>query len=216
MFAIGISAMMMQLLFMIQQTILYKMAFKYGGDANGILMAASLRFYGFSFIPLWGMCQGLQPIIGTNFGAKQFDRVREAMRIFSIGGLMLAMVFWVPALVFSEEILSAFGVDGEIISEGVNNFRLFYAVFVLYGIMVMIITLFQAVGDSKKAAMIVLFRQLILFVPLIIILPMLFGLKAVWLTQPLVDLGTILASMVMMVNVLKNLENISAKSLKVK
>ena len=214
MFAIGISAMMMQLLFMIQQTILYKMAFKYGGDANGILMAASLRFYGFSFIPLWGMCQGLQPIIGTNFGAKQFDRVREAMRVFSIGGLMLAMLFWVPALVFSEEILSAFGVDKAIISEGVNNFRLFYAVFVLYGIMVMIITLFQAVGDGKKAAMIVLFRQLILFVPLIIILPMLFGLKAVWLTQPLVDLGTILASIVMMVSVLKNLENISAKSLK--
>ena len=78
----------------------------------------------------------------------------------------------------------------------------------------MIITLFQAVGDGKKAAMIVLFRQLILFVPLIIILPMLFGLKAVWLTQPLVDLGTILASIVMMVSVLKNLENISTKSLK--
>ena len=50
--------MMMQLLFMIQQTMLYKMAFKYGGDTNGILMAASLRVYAFSFIPLWGMSQG--------------------------------------------------------------------------------------------------------------------------------------------------------------
>ena len=72
MFGVGSSAMMMQLLFMIQQTMLYKMAFKYGGDTNGILMAASLRVYAFSFIPLWGMSQGLQPVVGTNFGAKQY------------------------------------------------------------------------------------------------------------------------------------------------
>lgn len=76
MFSVGSSAMMMQFLFMIQQTMLYKMAFKYGGDTNVILMAASLRVYAFSFIPLWGMSQGLQPVVGTNFGAKQFDRVR--------------------------------------------------------------------------------------------------------------------------------------------
>ena len=82
MFGVGSSAMMMQLLFMIQQTMLYKMAFKYGGDTNGILMAASLRVYAFSFIPLWGMSQGLQPVVGTNFGAKQYDRVREAMKVF--------------------------------------------------------------------------------------------------------------------------------------
>lgn len=58
MFSIGSSAMIMQLLFIIQQTMLYKMAFKYGGDANGILMSATMRIYSFSFIPLWGMSQG--------------------------------------------------------------------------------------------------------------------------------------------------------------
>ena len=73
MFSVGSSAMMMQVLFMIQQTMLYKQAFKYGGDVNGTLMAAALRVYAFSFIPLWGMSQGLQPVVGTNFGAKQFD-----------------------------------------------------------------------------------------------------------------------------------------------
>lgn len=80
MFGIGASAMMMQLLFMIQQTMLYKMAFKYGGDTNGILMAASMRLYAFSFIPLWGMSQGLQPTIGINFGAKEYERVKRAMK----------------------------------------------------------------------------------------------------------------------------------------
>lgn len=205
MFGVGSSAMMMQILFMIQQTMLYKMAFKYGGDSNGILMAASLRMYAFSFIPLWGMSQGLQPVVGTNFGAKQYHRVREAMKVFSIGGLILAAIFWIPSLLFSSQILSLFGVETNIISQGVGNFRLFYSVFILYGVMVMSITFFQSIGNGKKAGIIVMMRQLFLFVPAMILLPMVFGIKAVWFTQPLVDFIMIVVGIFMMLGELRNL-----------
>lgn len=207
MFGVGSSAMIMQILFMIQQTMLYKMAFKYGGDSNGILMAASLRMYAFSFIPLWGMSQGLQPVVGTNFGAKQYHRVREAMKVFSIGGLILAAIFWIPSLLFSSQILSLFGVEANIISQGVGHFRLFYSVFILYGVMVMSITFFQSIGNGKKAGIIVMLRQLILFVPAMIILPMIFGVKAVWFTQPLVDFIMIVVGVFMMLGELKKMSN---------
>ena len=205
MFSVGSSAMMMQLLFMIQQTMLYKMAFKYGGDTNGILMAASLRVYAFSFIPLWGMSQGLQPVVGTNFGAKQFDRVRQGMKVFSIGGLILAAIFWLPSLLFSSQILSLFGLEASIIAQGVGNFRLFYSVFILYGVMVMTITFFQSIGNGKKAGMIVMLRQLFLFVPAMIFLPMAFGIKAVWFTQPLVDFIMITVGILMMLSELNKM-----------
>ena len=205
MFGVGSSAMMMQLLFMIQQTMLYKMAFKYGGDPNGILMAASLRVYAFSFIPLWGMSQGLQPVVGTNFGAKQYDRVRQAMKVFSIGGLVLAAIFWIPSLLLSSQILSLFGVEANIIAQGVGNFRLFYSVFILYGVMVMTITFFQSIGNGKKAGIIVMLRQLFLFVPAMIILPMVFGVKAVWFTQPLVDFIMIVVGILMMLSELNKM-----------
>ena len=205
MFSVGSSAMIMQLLFMIQQTMLYKMAFKYGGDTNGILMAASLRVYAFSFIPLWGMSQGLQPVVGTNFGAKQFDRVRQGMKVFSIGGLILAAIFWLPSLLFSSQILSLFGVEASIIAQGVGNFRLFYSVFILYGVMVMTITFFQSIGNGKKAGMIVMLRQLFLFVPAMIFLPMAFGIKAVWFTQPLVDFIMITVGILMMLSELNKM-----------
>ena len=205
MFSVGSSAMMMQLLFMIQQTMLYKMAFKYGGDTNGILMAASLRVYAFSFIPLWGMSQGLRPVVGTNFGAKQFDRVRQGMKVFSIGGLILAAIFWLPSLLFSSQILSLFGVEASIIAQGVGNFRLFYSVFILYGVMVMTITFFQSIGNGKKAGMIVMLRQLFLFVPAMIFLPMAFGIKAVWFTQPLVDFIMITVGILMMLSELNKM-----------
>lgn len=212
MFGVGSSAMMMQILFMIQQTMLYKMAFKYGGDSNGILMAASLRMYAFSFIPLWGMSQGLQPVVGTNFGAKQYHRVREAMKVFSIGGLILAAIFWIPSLLFSSQILSLFGVESNIISQGVGNFRLFYSVFILYGVMVMSVTFFQSIGNGKKAGIIVMLRQLILFVPAMIILPMIFGVKAVWFTQPLLDFIMIVVGLCMMLGELKKMSNTVIKA----
>lgn len=197
MFSIGSSAMIMQLLFIIQQTMLYKMAFKYGGDANGILMSATMRIYSFSFIPLWGMSQGLQPIIGTNFGAKRYDRVRAAMKVFSIGGLTLAALFWLPILAFAPQILAWFGVENSIIAQGVQNFRLFYSVFVLYGAMIMTVTFFQAIGDGKKAGMLIMLRQLVLFLPAMLIFPMLFGIKAVWFTEPIVDFVIVIAGLMM-------------------
>ena len=197
MFGVGVSAMIMQVFFMIQQTLLYKQAFLYGGESNGILMAATLRIYAFSFIPLWGMSQGLQPVVGTNFGAKKFDRVRETMKVFSIGGLVLAAIFWIPVQIFTREILSGFNVSEEIISQGLNNLRLFYSVFILYGVMVMTITFFQAIGDGKKAGKIVMLRQLILFVPAMLILPKIFGSSAVWWAEPAVDLLMIIVGLIM-------------------
>lgn len=208
MFAVGASAMMMQILFMIQQTLLYKMAFQYGGEANGILMAASLRVYAFSFIPLWGMSQGLQPVVGTNFGAGEYKRVRESMKVFCIGGLILAGIFWLPALVWSGEILGLFGVAPAIIAEGIWSFRMFYSIFILYGVMVMVITFFQSIGNAKKAGQIVMLRQLIIFVPAMIVLPMCFGISAVWFTEPLVDFIVICYALMAMRNELNHMGRI--------
>mgnify|MGYP001652668602 CR=1 FL=1 len=147
----------------------------------------------------------MQPIVGTNFGAKQYDRVRQIMKVFSIGGLIIAAFFWIPSLLFPSQILSLFGIESNIIAQGVGNFRLFYSVFILYGVMVMTITFFQSIGNGKKAGIIVMFRQFLLFAPAMILLPMAFGVKAVWFTQPLVDFIMITIGVVMMINELKNM-----------
>ena len=212
MFGVGVSAMIMQVFFMIQQTLLYKQAFMYGGEPSGILMSATMRFYGFSFIPLWGMSQGLQPIVGTNFGAKQYDRVRQVMKVFCLGGLVLAAIFWIPAQLFSGQMLSAFNVDPLIIAERVNHFRMFYSVFLLYGVMVMTITFFQAIGDGKKAGKIVILRQLVLFVPAMLLLPKIFGETAVWWAEPVVDFTMIVVGLVMQQRELFKMKQLSVKS----
>ena len=206
MFSIGSSAMMMQILFAVQQTFLFKQAFVYGGDNWGILMSATMRLYMFSFIPLWGMSQGLQPVIGANFGAKQYGRVKDTMKIFMYGATILAAASWIPSMFCSDTLLSLFSVRHEIIEAGVKNFKMFYSTFILYGIMIMTLTFFQSIGDGKKAGIIVLLRQLVLFVPAILLLPQLFGASAVWWVEPLVDFTMIIAGLFLMLNVMRKIE----------
>ena len=206
MFSIGSSAMMMQILFAVQQTFLFKQAFVYGGDNWGILMSATMRLYMFSFIPLWGMSQGLQPVIGANFGAKQYGRVKDTMKIFMCGATILAAASWIPSMFCSDTLLSLFSVRHEIIEAGVKNFKMFYSTFILYGIMIMTLTFFQSIGDGKKAGVIVLLRQLVLFIPAILLLPQLFGASAVWWAEPIVDFTMIIAGLFLMLNVMRKME----------
>ena len=180
-------------------------AFAYGGDDWGILMSATMRLYMFSFIPLWGMSQGLQPVIGANFGAKQYGRVKDTMKIFMYGATILAAASWIPSMFCSEKLLSLFSVRREIIEVGVVNFKMFYSTFILYGIMIMTLTFFQSIGDGKKAGMIVMLRQLVLFIPAILLFPKVFGASAVWWTEPIVDFSMIMLGLFLMLNGLRKM-----------
>lgn len=206
MFSIGSSAMFMQLLFAVQQTFLFKQAFQYGGSDWGILMSATMRLYMFSFIPLWGMSQGLQPVIGANFGAKQYERVKETMKIFIYGATILAAISWLPAMFFPEKLLSLFHVRSEILLAGIPYFKMFYSSFIFYGIMIMTLTFFQSIGDGKKAGIVVMMRQLILFVPAILIFPKLFGKSAIWWAEPVVDFTMILLGLILQQRTLSKLK----------
>ena len=187
MFSVGVSAMLMQVLTIVQQSFLYSQAFRYGGETSAAIMAVSLRIQAFSFIPLWGMSQGLQPAIGANFGAKQYNRVKKIFNVFTISSIVLAACFWIPAEGFAKQILNLFGLSDETLFLAVPNFRIMYSIFIVYGVMIMIMTFFQAIGDGKTAGVLVMLRQVILFIPAMIFLPYIFGALSIWYVIPIVD-----------------------------
>lgn len=213
MFAVGFSAMMMQVMTLIQQSLMYKMSFKYGGTDNGILMAAALRIFAFSFIPLWGLSQGMQPVIGTNYGAKIYSRVKAGLKVFNWGALVLAGLFYLPIMLFPRQILHMFGVENDILTAGIPHFRMLYSIFIVYGFMIISVVFFQSIGDAKKAGILVIFRQLVVFVPSIIILPRAFGIDAVWYTQPLVDFIMTAISVVLIVLTVKKFPQKDAETI---
>ena len=121
------------------------------------------------------------------------------------GATILAALSWIPSMFYSEKLLSLFSVRSEIIEAGVMNFKMFYSTFILYGIMIMTLTFFQSIGDGKKASMIVMLRQLILFIPAILLLPKFFGASAVWWAEPIVDFSMIMLGLFLMLNGLRKM-----------
>ncbi len=210
--SVGVSAMMMQVMTLVQLTVLYNVGSRYGGDTQIILIGAALRVMAFSFIPLWGMSQGLQPIAGTNYGAKQYDRVSKAANTFFIGATLLGLCFWVPIQLFPSAVLSLFIKDAAIVAQGIDNFRLMFSIFPVAGIVIMSITLFQAVGKGGKASVLVILRQVVLFVPLAVLLPNILGVQGIWATSPLTDGVVAILSAAMVAMEYKRLKKVGAEA----
>ncbi len=175
--SVGVSAMLMQVLSLVQQTVLYSRLMAHGGPEKVILMGAVMRYMMLAFIPVWGISQGFQPLAGTNYGAEIFDRVKKSTKVFALGALGMALLFWLPFVLFTDNILSWFIKDNvSIITNGLLDARMAMIVFPLAGPLIIFVTLFQAIGNAKKAGQLIILRQVVLFIPLAFILPMIANL----------------------------------------
>ena len=195
--SIGFSAMLMQVFALLQQAVMYSTLKRYGGEDQVILMGAFFRYMMLSFIPLWGISQGYQPFAGTNFGAQKFERVKKGTFLFYGFGLFLSLIFWLVFLIMPEQVLGLFLKNKELISLGRTNAMLAISLFPLSAIMIINLTLFQALGKAKYAGILVIARQFLLYIPAVLILPVFFGTRGVWISTPIIDtLVTVLSAFI--------------------
>ena len=210
-FAVGMSAMFMQVLSLVQQTVMYSTLKKYGGEDQVILMGAFFRYMMLAFIPLWGLSQGFQPFAGTNFGAGLFERVKKGTFLFYGFGIVLAAVFWLVFLASPESVLSLFIKDNPaLVAAGKTNATLAFLIFPLMPIMILNITLFQALGKAKPAGFLAISRQLVLFVPAVLILPHFLGVRGVWAAGLFVDSLLVIISIIITARIFS--KDLSAKA----
>ncbi|BDB02673.1 MATE family efflux transporter [Clostridium botulinum] len=208
--SVGGSAAMMQLMYLVQQTALYKLISIYGGDDQLVLMGVALRILMFTFIPIWGIGQGLQPIVGMNFGAKKYDRVKDAVKIFSIASTIFIGALWGFYMLKPRVVLSWFINDKTIIENGYNFFRLMFLTFPVSGLIVMSMTFFQSIGKGGKSALITILKQVILFMPIAIILTKVIGVKGTWLASSVTDAIVFVLSFVLLAIEFKKLYGINS------
>lgn len=187
---VGVSGFVMQIMPAIQMAIMFKVLSDYSNESV-ILMGASYRVMSFAYISLWGVAQGVQPIIGANYGARQFDRVKRAFLRFSGISTAIAGGLWLCFMLFPDFILSWFIKESLMVKAGIGQFRYFLSIFFLYGLMSMAVVFFQALGRGGKAALLVTGRQIFFFIPIVLLLPNAIGELGAWLAMPIGDFLTI-------------------------
>lgn len=205
--SVGVSAMLMQVMTMVQQTVMYNTVERWGGGSWQTILGACLSLQSFAFIPLWGISQGFQPAVGTNFGAKQYDRVRSFTKVFMIAATALALVFYLPIMLAPKAMLGMFITDEAICSQGAPMLRVLFATYISYGVLILAITFFQAIGKAAAASAMALLRQVLLFLPLVVLLPTVFTVpvQGVFCAQMFTDLIVLLIGIVLLAKAFANI-----------
>ncbi len=192
---------------MLQQTVMYNTVERCGGGEWQTILGAALSLQAFSFIPLWGISQGYQPAIGTNYGAKSYDRVRAFNKAFMIAATLLAAVFYIPVMAAPKAMLSMFITDQAIVEMGAPMLRVLFTSYITYGVLILAITFFQAIGKGGNAAILTILRQVLLFLPLVLILPLLFSnsVEGVFYAQLITDVIVLFIAVILMAGAFKNI-----------
>ena len=171
---------------------------KYGGDlaigAFSLINSINMLI----MMPVFGLNQGAQPIIGYNYGAKSYTRVKLALKYATIVATLMTIVGFVFVQLFSVQIISIFNnSDKELISLGSRGLRIFLIMLPLIGSQVVFTNYFQAVGKAKISIFLSLLRQIIVLLPLILLMPRLFKLDGVWMAGPASDFIAFIITIVM-------------------
>lgn len=159
----------------------------YGDDmAVGAYGIANRLAFIFVMVTL-GVCQGMQPIAGYNYGAQNYNRMLEVLKLATIAGTAVCAVGFVIAMFMPETCARMFTSDEKLIANSVVAMRYIMAIFIIIGAQMVITNFFQSIGKAKISIFLSLSRQLFILVPLIYILPKSMGLDGVWISMPISD-----------------------------
>ena len=178
----------------------------YGSDIPiavfGIVMKINVIFIAI----VLGLVQGAQPIFGFNYGAKNYHRVRETMKLLLKVTFSIATILFIIFQVFPKQIISLFGEGDKLYFEfAIKYMRIFLAFISLNSIQVSIATFFPSIGKAIKGAIVSLTKQLIVLFPLLLTLPKFFGVEGVIYATPLTDLIAFTVAVIFLINEFKHM-----------
>jgi putative MATE family efflux protein len=185
--AIGISPFAMQLAGSLVNVVMNHSLQTYGGDlalgANGIISSIGMLLV----MLVIGIAQGMQPIVGFNYGAGHHHRVMETLRLVIITATCIMGTGWLCCLFLPEIIVRGFTTDPELTAISANGLKLSLSLFIVVGSQIAIGQFFQSIGIAWKAIFLSLTRQFLYLIPAILFLPPFFGLDGVWYAAPISD-----------------------------
>lgn len=196
--ALGLAPLIMQSTESILAICFNSSLLKYGGDIAVGAMTILSTVMQFSMLPLVGLTQGGQPIIGYNFGAQNADRVKETFKLELIAALVYTTLLWLLIMLFPQIFARIFTPDTELISYAAWALRIYMAVSFVMGIQIVCQQTFMAIGNAKTSLFLAVLRKIILLIPLIYILPHLFSnqVMSVFLAEPVADIIAVSATLI--------------------
>ena len=177
---------------------------RYGGDMAIATFGITNRFMFFFSMIVMGLNQGMQPIVGYNYGAKLFDRMTRALKLTAMCATCVMGVLWLFGLIWPEGFIRLFTHDELLIAQSIAPARVMLCTMVMVGFPMVVGNFYTSIGMSGKAIFLSLTRQVIFLIPCILLIPVLFQtidvtpIWGVWWSLPICDaLAAVLAAIIL-------------------
>lgn len=168
--------------------ILNKTLYYYGSDYAVAAAGIFSTYTSLLTMVVVGICQGMQPIVGYNYGAKRMDRLKRTFWLATMAGTVICSAGAAFGLLFPRLIARAFTTDEQLISVTANALSLSLLAFWVVGFQIVSTTFFQSIGKAGKSIFLSLTRQVIFLIPLLVFLPRYMALDGVWSAFPTSDI----------------------------
>lgn len=211
-FKIGIPTLVFQILTSVSISLINNAAGDYGDSAIAG-MGVVTRLISMGSLSVFGFIKGFQPIAGYSYGAKKFDRLREAIKTSILWSTVFCVIFGVILALFPTAIVSRFTKgDAEMIRIGAASLRANGISIMLFGFYTVYSSLFLALGKGREGFILGACRQGICFIPVILLLPMVWGLNGIMYAQPIADVLSAVITVFMAIPLHKKLNAMQRKT----
>ena len=205
-FKIGVPTLVFQLLTSLSISLINNAAGTYG-DAAIAGMGVVTRLVSMGSLTVFGFIKGFQPIAGYSYGAKKYERLRQAIKTSILWSTIFCVAAGFGFVLFPAQIISQFTTgNAEMIRIGADSLRINGITFMLFGYYTVYSSLFLALGKGKEGFLLGACRQGICFIPVILILPTIWGLNGILYAQPIADVLSFLISLLMALSLHKQLK----------
>lgn len=202
---IGVPTFIRQSLVSLSMALINQAARPFGDEAIAGV-GITIRLMSLVFMVSFGIGQGMQPLAGYNYGARQFERVYESFRLAAAAAAVYSTAVALLFFLGAEQILYAFSRDPAVIAVGSRAMRFSCITIWFMGYQTVASYFFQALGKGRETAFLAMSRQGIFLVPVILVLPGIMGLDGVFISQPIADFLTMIVTIVLLVLNTKNLK----------
>ena len=217
--SLGMSNCLNQLAITLVQVVMNNSMTYYGAKSiygSEIPLAASgivLKTNAILLSVIIGLSQGSQPIIGFNYGAKQYDRVRGVYKLAISCNLVVSAIGFVLFQFFPKQIISLFGTGDSLYFEfSVKFMRIFLFMVLINGVQLLSSNFFAAIGKPLKGMFLSLTRQVIFLIPLLLILPVFFGIDGIMFSAPIADTIAFLVTVFFISREMKQMRNLEKEA----
>ena len=206
--AIGISPFLMNVTSCVIVIIMNNQFVRYGGDmaVGAYSIANSVVMMFFMFV--MGVCQGMQPIVGYNYGAEKYDRMLRCLFLAIGYATLILLIGWALSMLFPREIARIFTTDPTLMDMSARGIKLDMLVFFVVGSQATITHFFQSIGKVKVSIFLSLSRQLFLLLPMVYVFPLFWDLDGVWYSMPASDFGSFAMTIPMLMWYMKKFKEV--------